>query len=139
MPYVNRSLQQLDGFNKGMKEQVDEIAGWKKQATLFTGLKANHNSNASDYTGQYSNELYGKIEITTIGSTSKLKVKFLSHTDLEATLSPCDNEEWLLEYSNIEYGVFKTKFKLQNNKVMSVDIKMNDFVESDAYTFTKVP
>ena len=138
VPYVNRSLQQLDGFNKGMKEQVDEIAGWKKQAASFTGLKANHNSNASDYTGQYSNELYGKIEITAIGSTSKLKVKFLSHTDLEATLSPSDNEEWLLEYGNIEYGVFKTKFKLQNNKVMSVDIKMNDFVESDAYTFTKV-
>ncbi len=30
--YVNRSLQQLDGFNKEMNDQVKEIEGWKNTA-----------------------------------------------------------------------------------------------------------
>jgi hypothetical protein len=48
-----------------------------------------------------------------------------------------DNDEWLLTYSNIAFGIVKTKFELKNNKVLSVDIKASDFVEYDAYTFTK--
>jgi hypothetical protein len=48
-----------------------------------------------------------------------------------------DNDEWMLTYNPIVYGVFATKFKIENNKVSSVVIKANDFVEYDPYTFIK--
>jgi hypothetical protein len=48
-----------------------------------------------------------------------------------------ENGEWLLTYNNIAYGVFPTKFKTENNKVVSIDIKANDFIEYDPYTFIK--
>ena len=48
-----------------------------------------------------------------------------------------DNGEWLLQYSNIEYGVFPTKFKIENSRIKSVMIKVNDFVEYDPYEFVK--
>ncbi|MBC7589037.1 MAG: serine hydrolase, partial [Chitinophagaceae bacterium] len=54
-----------------------------------------------------------------------------------ATLDYLDNNEWLLQYNNILYGIFPVKFKSDKNKVISIDIKANDFFEYDAYTFLK--
>jgi hypothetical protein len=45
--------------------------------------------------------------------------------------------EWLLEYDNIEYGIFKVKFKMNKGQAVSIDIKANDFVEYDPYTFIR--
>jgi hypothetical protein len=33
VPFVNRSLQQLGEFNKGMQEQLKEIDQWRKKVT----------------------------------------------------------------------------------------------------------
>ncbi len=43
----------------------------------------------------------------------------------------------LLTYNNIGYGMFPVQFKTGDQKVLSIDIKANDFIEYDAYTFTK--
>jgi len=48
-----------------------------------------------------------------------------------------DKDEWLLQYNNIEYGIFVSKFGLSSNKVKNVSIKANDFVEFDPYIFEK--
>jgi len=64
-------------------------------------------------------------------------VRFQQHPAMTATLTYMDNNEWLLEYSNIEYGIFATKFDIKNNAVQSLKIPVNPFVEMDAYTFTK--
>jgi len=48
-----------------------------------------------------------------------------------------DKDEWMLKYDNIEYGIFAIKFKIENQKVQSVEIRANDFVEIDPYTFIK--
>jgi hypothetical protein len=49
-----------------------------------------------------------------------------------------DSNEWLLTYSNPAFGIFPLKFVTEGNNVVSVDIKVNDFLESDPYTFTKL-
>ena len=48
-----------------------------------------------------------------------------------------DNDEWLLTYSNVAFGIFPLKFKTENDKVISTDVKVNDFLEYDPYTFVK--
>jgi hypothetical protein len=48
-----------------------------------------------------------------------------------------DNGEWLMEYNNIEYGIFAVKFEIANGKVISITTKQNEFVEYDPYTFIK--
>ena len=140
VPYVNRSLQQLSGFNKGMNDQLAEIDGWKKtMEDVMNGSDSVSKAGVKyKYAGTYSNQLYGTITITKSNDYG-YKIKFNSHKELEATLKSMGGaEDWLLEYNNIEYGIYKIKFKIQNNKVISVDIKMNDFVESDPYTFIKL-
>jgi len=48
-----------------------------------------------------------------------------------------DNGEWLMEYNNIEYGIFTIKFEIAASKVKSITTRQNEFVEYDPYTFIK--
>lgn len=66
-----------------------------------------------------------------------LHLRFNSHNDLSAQLQYMDNDEWLLQYNNLTYGIFAVRFIISRQKVLSVDIRANDFVEYDPYTFTK--
>ena len=130
VPYVNRSQQFLPGFRDEMKEQLAQIAGWKQR--VKDSLPA---LPLSAYSGEYSNELYGSLTITQ--KAHRLAIRFNSHKDLTAMLDYMGNDEWLLQYDNIEYGIFAIKFNLQDKKVASVDIRANEFVEYDSYTFIK--
>ncbi|MGE5521866.1 MAG: serine hydrolase [Candidatus Dadabacteria bacterium] len=130
VPYVNRSNIQLPFFNRGMQAQVQEIATWRNR------VKGNKPElPLSSYTGTYTNELYGPITITSSGNN--LKIDFSTKPDLSATLDYMDNGEWLMQYNNIEYGIFAIKFAIANGKVQSVTTRQNEFVEYDPYTFVK--
>jgi CubicO group peptidase (beta-lactamase class C family) len=130
VPYVNRSEQQLAGFTKGMEEQLAEIANWKKRVQgKLPELPL------SSYVGAYTNTLYGPITISQAGK--QLRINFSAKPDLSATLDYMDNGEWLMEYNNIEYGIFTVRFDLAGKKVKSITTKQNEFVEYDPYTFMK--
>ncbi len=47
--------------------------------------------------------------------------------------------EFRMTYSNIGYGVYPAKFSVSDGKAVSVIVKANDFVESDAYLFARDP
>lgn len=130
VPYVNRSRQQLPGFLRDMKEQVSEIESWKARVKGNKPLLP-----LTAYTGVYTNELYGPITISQIGK--QLKINFSTKPDLSATLDYMDNGDWLMQYNNIEYGIFMINFDIQNGKVRSVTTRQNEFVEYDPYTFIK--
>jgi len=89
----------------------------------------------SAYAGVYTNQLYGNMTISQTGD--KLRINFLLKPDLSAILSYMDNGEWLMEYNNIEYGVFTVRFDIANKKVRSITTKQNEFVEYDPYIFIK--
>lgn len=130
VPYVNRSQSQLEGFRRGMQEQVNEINSWKAK------VKGNKPElPLASYAGVYTNELYGNITISQIGN--QLKINFSTKPDLSATLNYMDNGEWLMQYNNIEYGIFAVMFDIANHKVKSITTKQNEFVEYDPYTFVK--
>jgi CubicO group peptidase (beta-lactamase class C family) len=130
VPYVNRSLQMLPGHIRGTEASVKNINAMKARVKGKTPPLA-----LSAYTGEYLNEVYGSITIKKDGDG--LQIKFNSHNNLTASLEYMDNDEWLMVYNNIAFGIFATKFKAEGNKIVSVDIKASDFVEFDSYTFTK--
>jgi CubicO group peptidase (beta-lactamase class C family) len=130
VPYVNRSQQQLTGFIKGEKEAINEIKA------LQARIKNNPPPLSLDsYVGEYNNELYGKIIVDK--KDNYLTINFNGHDNLTATVKYLDNDTWLIEYNNILFGIHPLKFKVSNKQITTVDIKVNDFVEYDAYTFTK--
>ncbi|MGV3528679.1 MAG: serine hydrolase [Flavisolibacter sp.] len=130
VPYTNRSETSLPGFQKEMQQQVAEISGWKAR------VKGNKPAlPLTAYAGIYTNPLYGQISVSQIGN--QLKVNFSAKPDLNATLDYMDNGEWLMQYNNIEYGIFPIKFALENGRVKSVTTQQNPFVEYDPYVFVK--
>ncbi len=130
MPYVNRSEQQLGAFRNEMTKQLEEINEWKSKVK---GGKPE--LPLSSYVGTYSNELYGKIIISQ--TPNGLQISFPAKPDLSATLNYMDHGDWLMQYNNIEYGIFSIQFHLEGRKVKSVTTKQNEFVEIDPYTFIK--
>lgn len=131
VPYVNRSQQFLTGALQGNKEQLDQIAKWRARVKCAKPALA-----LKEYTGEYVHPLYGKLQIRE--TRDGLSLDLRSHADLKATLRYMDNGEWLMEYENIEYGIFAIPFHIENNKVVSVEIRANEFVEYDPYLFRKL-
>jgi len=131
VPWVNRSKQQLAPAQAERKEQLQKLAYWKEK--LKTATKPP--MPLTNYTGEYANELYGTMTMTQ--KDGHLVARFNSHKDLVASISYLEKDEWLLQYENVLYGVFAVRFNTDNGKVNSVEIKANDFVEYDPYTFTK--
>lgn len=129
--YVNRSQQFLQGFKSAQKTQLDEINVWKQR------VKGNKPPlPLSSYTGTYENELYGTLNI--IIKDERLAVRFNGHKNLTAYIDFMDNNNWLLQYDNIEYGIHIIQFQTADQQVKGVEIKVNDFVEQDSYRFSKV-
>ena len=128
--YVNRSQQQLPLFMQGEKKSVNDVLALQARQKNNTPTLPLEN-----YVGTYENELYGKIIVTQ--EENYLSIKFKSHDNLTATVKYLDKNEWMITYNNILYGIFPLKFKIEKEKVVSVDIKANDFIEYDAYTFLK--
>lgn len=130
LPYVNMSKSSLAGFNSERAESLEKIA------TLSARAKGNRPAlPITAYTGTYENPLFGKIVLS--AEKNDLLIRFPNHRNLTATLQYLDGEEWLLRYSHPGFGIFPLMFRTTGGKVTSVDIKVNDFLEYDPYTFTK--
>jgi hypothetical protein len=133
VPYTDRSKFQYDFFAQGKKQGDKELEVLKGRVQ-----KSNPSEiKLEDFQGDYFNTVYGKITITKSGN--QLVCHFQHHPDLIGTMEYMSNDEFRLTYSNIVYGIYPAKFSRNNGKPFAVEIKMNDFVESDAYLFVKDP
>jgi hypothetical protein len=131
VPFVNRSKLMLKPFNDGEKQTLDTIAAWRARVTANApaqGMQA--------YSGKYSNPLYGHITMKATGA-GQLEVKFEHHPNLTGKLAYMGQNDWLLEFNNIEYGIFKVAFVPEGNSVKAFELKVNDFVEYGTYLFAK--
>jgi CubicO group peptidase (beta-lactamase class C family) len=130
LPYVNRGEQGFRGFSKLMADTLKTIEGWKARVKgVIPPLPL------PAYSGHYTNPLYGSLDIR--GSGKGLTLSFNGHAHLTARLDYMDNDEWMLSYDNILYGIFSTKFTVSGGKVLSLETKESDFVEIDPYVFTR--
>ena len=129
LPYRNYSTLALNNFMEERQKTLENIDALKAR---IKNKKPPFSLNA--YTGEYMNPVFGKISIRV--NAGDLIIKFNQH-NLTATLQYMDSNEWMLSYNNPAYGIFPLKFVTDGDKVVSVDIKVNDFLEFDPYTFTK--
>lgn len=128
--YENRNEKPLSAFKEDHAKLV------AKTDSLKARVKGNTPPlPPSAYAGTYQHELMGEIHMSI--KDNALLIKFPHHNGLMAKLEYMDNEEWLLTYNNAAFGIFPVKFKTDNQKVISTEIKCNDFIEYDPYLFIK--
>ena len=130
--YVNRSQQDLPKFLNETTTSFNQRAGWNARVEMHNKPQLS----LSSYTGDYNNELYGKIHIR--AEKDHLFIQFDTKPDLNATLEYMDEGEWLLKYNNIVYGRFAVNFEMSGGKVKTLTTKQNPYVEIDPYVFSKI-
>lgn len=88
------------------------------------------------FTGSYSNEVYGQIKVSL--NKGILNITFSHHPGLVAELKHLQNNSFLCTYSNPTLGVVEMPFKIVDGKVAGLTLRVNDFVESTPYEFSKI-
>ncbi|RFZ81378.1 serine hydrolase [Mucilaginibacter terrenus] len=89
------------------------------------------------YTGKYSNELYGNMEVIQ-GENNTLEMRFEHHQKMFAKLQPLGGNRFYVTFSDPTFGKAIFPFFVQDNKVTGVRVKVADFVEYNPYDFKKV-
>ena len=131
VPYRNISVMYYSDFTRNVMVQDSAMHVLLKKAGI--------NKPALEldaYSGKYTNEIYGEIEI--MNNSGRLSVHFSHHPRLSGRLMPLGENNFVCVYSDVTYGVKETPFEVENGKVKSVTIKVNDFIDYMPYVFTKV-
>jgi hypothetical protein len=90
----------------------------------------------TQYTGKYTNDLYGSLTITQ-GMGNDLEIRFEHHPKMYAHLQPLGGNRFYVTFSDPTFGKAVFPFTVQNGKVTGVRVKVADFVEYDPYDFKK--
>jgi CubicO group peptidase (beta-lactamase class C family) len=133
VPYTDRGKFLWSFFAQNTKELNQQIESMKKRVEKKNAPALN----LDDYTGEYVNTVYGKINISRNGNN--LVCNFQHHPTLVGYMEYMDNNEFRMTYNNIGYGIFPAKFTVASGKAVAVEVKANDFVEGDSYLFVKDP
>ena len=89
-----------------------------------------------NYTGRYTNELYGAMTVTQ-GENNDLEMRFEHHPKMYAKLQPLGGNRFYVTFSDPTLGKAVFPFAVQNGKVTGVRVKVADFVEYNPYDFKK--
>lgn len=90
---------------------------------------------ADAFEGKYKNELYGDMEIKR--EKGQLTVHLSHHPAMSGKLEYLGSNRFLLSWSDFTVGTETVSFEAENGMVKSIDIKVNDFIDYEAYPFIK--
>jgi hypothetical protein len=132
LPYRNLSELFHEDYKDGVFAQESEIKEWMQRLAL----KPEPALPLDRYSGKYTNSVYGDIEIKK--ENNKLNIYFSHHPDNIGHLEPYGGNEFVCTYSSRTYGVKMISFTTENEKVKTVTIRVNDYIDLMPYEFTKV-
>jgi CubicO group peptidase (beta-lactamase class C family) len=89
------------------------------------------------YTGTYVNDLYGNM-IIVAGENNELSMRFEHHPTMYAKMQSLGGNRFYVTFSDPEMGKTVFPFTVQNGRVLSVRIKVDDELERTPYDFKKV-
>jgi CubicO group peptidase (beta-lactamase class C family) len=132
LQYRNYSDVYLEEFKK--HAAVEEAADRRLKDTVALNNKPA--LAASDYTGKYTNGFYGDMTITQ-GENNDLEIRFEHHPRMFARMQPLGGNRFYVTFSDATLGKAVFPFTVQNGRVVSIKVKVADFVEHDPYEFMK--
>lgn len=131
VPYTNRSAFFLKQARAEQAQQTKELADMQARVLKRNPLPLP----IAAYIGTFKNELYGTVSIKAV--ETGLRMSFEHHPGLTAQLDYMDGQTFRLRYSNQAFGIFPLTFAVADGKATGFDLKASDFVEYDAYSFTR--
>jgi CubicO group peptidase (beta-lactamase class C family) len=131
LPYRNYDNYIFNKIEEGKKEKEQLVASWKDSVSMNIKLDLN----LSDLKGRYENETYGYADL--IQKENYIELSLQHHSKLKGKLEYIGNDRFLCTYSDPTYGVKVFPFKMEGDKVKSLDLYVDDFIETLPYSFVK--
>ncbi len=131
-PYKNFSELFLNGFRENDRLDRDRLANLRAEAAK----KPNPSLPLTAYAGRYQHPVYGAAEVTPTADGG-LVLRLEHHPTLTTTLRPLGENRFLAAFPNPTMGTHPLPFRVENGKVVGMDVKVNDFVEYGGYSFVK--
>jgi CubicO group peptidase (beta-lactamase class C family) len=132
LPYRNLSEIFYQEYKERTFAQESEIKEWQERVAK----KPDPTLPLDRYAGKFTNSVYGDIEIKK--ENNKLNIYFSHHPQNIGHLEPYGGNDFVCTYSSRSYGVKMISYAVENEKVKSVTIRVNDFIDFMPYVFTKV-
>jgi CubicO group peptidase (beta-lactamase class C family) len=131
LPYRNYSDTFYEKFGAGRVNEEKRIAELRDSVDM----NLNPSLALDEYTGRYSHDVYGYIDVTRNGDI--LEMSFEHHSNLKGKLESLGENRFLCTYSDPIYGVRVIPFVTEGNKVKSFTLSVHPFVEFTTYEFVK--
>jgi len=131
LPYRNLSEIYYEEFRENIFAQESEIKSWREKIAM----KPEATLPLDRYAGKYNNAVYGDIEIKK--ENNKLNIYFSHHPQNIGRLEAYGGNEFVCTYSDLECGVKMATFTEENEKVKSVVLRVNDFIDYLPYEFIR--
>jgi hypothetical protein len=132
VPYRNLSEKYFVPTNNGNMAEQKELDSLK-QVVL---LKNKSSMELQNFVGTYKNSFYGDVEIRLL--KGKMTLHFSHHPNNIGKMEYLGNDKFLCTYSDLTCGVQVLPFKIENNQVKGITIKVADFIDYLSYDFEKV-
>lgn len=125
-----------DAYLRDFKTRAANAQATDKKLRDSVLLNLRPSLSAGDYTGKYTNSLYGTMTVTQ-GENNDLEMRFEHHPKMFAKLQPLGGNRFYVTFSDVTLGKAVFPFTVQNGKVTGVRVKVADFVEYNPYDFKK--
>ena len=130
-PYLNVSQLYYYGFKEGYDEDIETIKKLKNIASNYKPSKDSYTKLA----GVYTNNVYGKIAIESKGTYAEVTFEF--HPQYKGKLNYLTDNTLVIEYNDPTLGTKEIKYS-DSAIPITIEIKVNDFLDMDTYIFTKL-
>jgi CubicO group peptidase (beta-lactamase class C family) len=131
LPYRNYSKTFLKYFKIGTGRDFSAYRSLKDSVAMHIKPSVD----LRNYTGHYVNPVYGYLDIVLSGNN--LRMTFEHHPNLTGILEGLGGNRFLCTYNDPGFGIKVLPFKIENNRVKSLVLRVADFVEFTEYEFVK--
>lgn len=131
LPFRNYDSFMFDRATKQNEKNEKQLTAWRDSVKMNISPE----QDLSDYVGKYEHEVYGYAELKKVDGGLELTLEH--HSKVTGKLEYIGNDRFLCTYSDPLYGIKVFPFKIENKKVISFDLYVDDFLEFLPYTFVK--
>ena len=131
LPYRNYD----SSFYAGFEKRQERNSNWLKEVRDSVAMNLKPELSLSEFEGKYKHDVYGFSELKKVDDTLELTLEH--HSRVKGKLEYVGNNRFLCTYSDPTYGKKVFPFEIENGKVISFNLYVDDFIDFLPYKFVK--
>lgn len=131
LPYRNYDAFFYSSFLKRQEANTK----WLNEVKDSVAMKIKPEISLNEFEGKYKHEVYGFAVLKKVNESLELTLEH--HSKVKGNLKYIGNNRFLCTYSDPLFGIKIFQFEIENSKVKSFDLYVDDFIDYQPYRFVK--